>query len=152
MVWAFYNVMNGVTARKDEPFSLIGADGAVHSPMYPRDVCLPSSESVNCHCTHRGIINYDILGLPLEERERLQGEAIAADNTKFADGEFKFEQEKSLTNPENRGIIDIGGELNMDISIDTFFPCLEDAKTGEIVETFFSKADNAELKGLQNSV
>jgi len=37
----------------------------------------------------------------------------------------------------------------MDISIDTFSPCLENSRTGEIVETFFSKADSAELKGLQ---
>jgi hypothetical protein len=37
----------------------------------------------------------------------------------------------------------------MDISIDKFSPCLENAKTGEIIETFFSKADFTELKSLQ---
>jgi len=37
----------------------------------------------------------------------------------------------------------------MDVSIDIFSPCLENAKTGEIVDTFYSKADKKELTGLQ---
>jgi hypothetical protein len=50
----------------------------------PRDDNLPPSESVNCHCIHRGIVNEDILGLPLAERKRLQAEAVAGDNANFA--------------------------------------------------------------------
>lgn len=70
--------MNGVIVPKDEPFVLEGADGVTYYPMYPRDPSLPPGESVNCHCIHRGVVNDDILGLPLEERKRLQQEAIDA--------------------------------------------------------------------------
>ena len=45
-----------------------------------RDPILQPGESINCHCIHRGIVNADILGLPLEERQRLQQEAIDADD------------------------------------------------------------------------
>lgn len=72
--------MNGVIVPKDEPFTLEGADGETYYPMYPRDPSLPPGESVNCHCIHRGIVNEDILGLSLEERKRLQQEAIGADD------------------------------------------------------------------------
>jgi hypothetical protein len=75
--------MNGVTARKDEPFQLLGEDKVLYAPMFPRDDNLPPSESVNCHCIHRGIVNEDILGLPLAERKRLQDEAVARDNANF---------------------------------------------------------------------
>ena len=37
----------------------------------------------------------------------------------------------------------------MNIAIDIFSPCLENAKTGEIVETFYSRADKKEITGLQ---
>ncbi|MCC8110396.1 MAG: phage head morphogenesis protein [Ruminococcus sp.] len=72
--------MNGVIVPKDEPFTLGGADGETYYLMYPRDPSLPPGESVNCHCIHRGIVNEDILGLSLEERKRLQQEAIDADD------------------------------------------------------------------------
>jgi hypothetical protein len=48
--------------------------------MYPRDSILPPGESVNCHCIHRGIVSKDVLGLSLDERKRLQQEAIDADD------------------------------------------------------------------------
>lgn len=73
--------MNGVIVPKDEPFTLDGLDGNTYYPMYPRDPILPPGESVNCHCIHRGIVNADVLGLPLEERKRLQQEAIDADDS-----------------------------------------------------------------------
>ena len=37
---------------------------------------LPPEESVNCHCICQPVVSEDILGLPLEERQRLQQEAI----------------------------------------------------------------------------
>lgn len=65
------------TVPKNEPFTLIGADGVEYHPMFPRDPELPASESVNCHCIAQDIVSEEVLGLPLEERERLQREAIA---------------------------------------------------------------------------
>lgn len=72
--------MNGVIVPKNEPFTLEGADGETYYPMYPRDTRLPVGEVANCHCIHRGIVNEIILGLPLEERKRLQQEAIDEDD------------------------------------------------------------------------
>ena len=66
---------DGAIVRKDQPFTLEGADGNVYHPMYPRDSILPTGESVNCHCIHQGIVNEDVLGLSLEERQELQRRA-----------------------------------------------------------------------------
>ena len=68
--------MSGQVVPKDQPFTLIGRDGVTYYPQMPLDPCLPAGESVNCHCIHRGITSADILGLPLEERKRLQQQAI----------------------------------------------------------------------------
>lgn len=94
-----HEAMNGVTVPKNEPFVLEGADGETYYPMYPRDANLPPGESVNCHCIHRGIVNADVLGLPLEERRRLQQAAIDAD-----DGEW--EKELDAKNKAKAGIED----------------------------------------------
>lgn len=72
--------MNGTIVPKDEPFELVGADGATYYPMFPRDSVLPPGESVNCHCIHRAVVSEEVPGLPLEERRRLQAEAIAEDD------------------------------------------------------------------------
>ena len=72
--------MDGDVVRKDQPFTLEGADGNVYHPMYPRDSILPAGESVNCHCIHQGIVNEDVLGLSLEERQELQRRAIDEDD------------------------------------------------------------------------
>ena len=72
--------MDGQVVRKDQPFTLNGADGNVYFPMYPRDSELPVGEVANCHCIHQGIPNADVLGLSLEERQRLQEQAIAEDD------------------------------------------------------------------------
>lgn len=73
--------MSGQKVKKTEPFELTGADGATYYPMFPRDSTLPASESVNCHCIHRGIVSQRVLGLSLEERQRLQAQAIAEMDT-----------------------------------------------------------------------
>ena len=89
--------MSGTKVPKEQPFALDGADGVAYYPMHPRDSSLPASESVNCHCIHRGIANDSILGLSLEERQRLQQEAIAED-----DGEW--EKELDARNRARAGI------------------------------------------------
>lgn len=72
--------MDGQIVPKDKPFELQGRDGTMYYPMYPRDSSLPASESVNCHCIHRGIVNKDVLGLSYEERKKMQEEFVNADN------------------------------------------------------------------------
>lgn len=72
--------MDGVVVGVKEPFTLYGEDGGTYYPMTPRDTCLPASESVNCHCILQPIVSSDVLGLPREERQRLQAEAIAEDD------------------------------------------------------------------------
>lgn len=94
-----HEAMNGVIVPKDEPFTLEGADGETYYPMYPRDPSLPPGESVNCHCIHRGVVNADILGLSLEERKRLQQEAIDADDD-------EWEKELDAQNKARAGIED----------------------------------------------
>ena len=44
--------------------------------MYPRDIIHPQEERINCHCICQPVVSEDILGLSLEERQRLQQEAI----------------------------------------------------------------------------
>lgn len=69
--------MDGQIVDKDKPFTLIGEDGGTYYPMYPRDIILPPSESINCHCIDEPVVDEEILGLSLEERQALQAEAIA---------------------------------------------------------------------------
>lgn len=68
--------MDGQRVPKGEPYELIGADGNTYECMYPRDTVLPPEESINCHCISQSIVDKEILSLPLEERQRLQQEAI----------------------------------------------------------------------------
>lgn len=68
--------MDGQRVPVDEPFELIGLDGGTYECMYPRDIALPPEESINCHCICQPVVSEEILGLPLEERQRLQQEAI----------------------------------------------------------------------------
>ena len=89
--------MNGVKVPKGEHFELLGADGETYQPFFPHDPILPPGERVNCHCIHRGVPRDDILGLSLEERKRLQQEAIDAD-----DGEW--EKELDARNRARAGI------------------------------------------------
>ena len=68
--------MDGQMVDKNTPFILTGADGLSYSPMYPRDPSLPAAESVNCHCIAQYIVNEDIFGLSLEQRQQMQEAAI----------------------------------------------------------------------------
>ena len=56
---------------KNERFTLLGEDGGLHYPLYPRDSVLPPGESINCHCIEVGIISDDITRLSLEEQQAL---------------------------------------------------------------------------------
>ena len=89
--------MDGQIVSKGEPFELVGADGATYYPMYPRDSILPAGEAINCHCIEQPVVSEDVLGLSLEERQRLQAEAIAED-----DGEW--EKELDARNRAKAGI------------------------------------------------
>lgn len=68
--------MDGATVRKSEPFQLAGADGGLYYPMYPGDTSLPPGERINCHCICQSVVNDSVLGMSLEERQRLQQQAI----------------------------------------------------------------------------
>lgn len=68
--------MDGQRVPVEESFDLVGADGSGYSPMYPRDTSLPPEESINCHCICQPVVNEEILGLPLEERQQLQRQIV----------------------------------------------------------------------------
>ena len=89
--------MDGQRVAKDAPFILTGIKGGTFEPMYPRDVILPPEERINCHCICQPVVSEDILGLPLEERQRLQQEAI--DNMDDA-----WEKELDARNKAKAGI------------------------------------------------
>jgi hypothetical protein len=71
------------TVKKDGTFTLYGADGGVYYPMYPRDSSLPPGESINCGCVCVPIVDENILGMSLEERDRLRKEAIGELDEEF---------------------------------------------------------------------
>lgn len=68
--------MDGQRVRVDEPFELKGIKGGTYRPMYPGDPVLPPEERINCHCISQPVVSAEVLGLSLEERQRLQQEAI----------------------------------------------------------------------------
>ena len=72
--------ISGQVKKKEETFDLTGADGILYHPKFPRDTILPAGESVNCHCTHRGIVDKNILDMSLEERKALQQKIIDEDD------------------------------------------------------------------------
>lgn len=98
--------INGQIVNVDEPFELIGANGTTYYPMYPRDPILPPSESVNCHCIHQPIVDKDVLGLSLKEREKLQNNCIKIDNKSLKD------EKKGLDNATENGIINLKRKAN----------------------------------------
>ena len=78
-------------------FTLNGADGGTYYPVFPRDPVLPVGERANCHCISQPVVSADVLGLSIDERRRLQAEAIAED-----DGEW--EKELDAQNKAKAGI------------------------------------------------
>ncbi len=68
--------MDGQRVPKDQPFELHGIKGGTYYPLYPKDTNLPPEESINCHCISQPVVSEEILGLSLEERQRLQQQAI----------------------------------------------------------------------------
>ncbi len=68
--------MDGQTVPVASPYTLQGADGETYYPMYPGDTSLPAGERINCHCISEPIVNADVLGLSIEEREQLQQQAL----------------------------------------------------------------------------
>jgi len=75
--------MDGQKVLKQEPYTLIGADGNTYYPMYPGDTCLPAKERINCHCLSQSVVDDDILGLSLEERQKLQRKAVQEMDNKW---------------------------------------------------------------------
>ena len=78
-----HQAMNSTIVLKNERFTLYGIDGCVYHPMYPRDSCLPASETVNCKCIHRPVANDDPVTFDFDEKTKLQSEAIENDNEKW---------------------------------------------------------------------
>lgn len=68
--------MDGQRVPVSEPYELTGADGGKYYPMFPGDTSLPPGERIECHCISQGVVSEAVLGLSLEERKRLQQQAL----------------------------------------------------------------------------
>ena len=68
--------MDGQTVGKADTFVLQGRDGVTYYPRYPVDTSLPAAESINCHCICEPIVDENLLGMSLEDRQALQQAAI----------------------------------------------------------------------------
>lgn len=88
--------MDGERVPKGERFTLKGIKGGTHNPMYPGDTDLPPEERINCHCINQPVVSAEILGLTLEERQKLQQEAVAA-----MDEDWEKEQEAKSQTKDN---------------------------------------------------
>lgn len=96
--------MNGQVVSKKKTFVMHGRSGSTYHPMFPRDPSLPAEEVINCYCTHVPVVSDDILGMPLEERQKLQQQIIDED-----DGEW--EKELEAKNKAKTGIPDTENEI-----------------------------------------
>jgi hypothetical protein len=47
-----HKALHGTSVGIDDPFTLVGADGAVYKPQYPHDGVLPAGEVINCQCSY----------------------------------------------------------------------------------------------------
>lgn len=75
-----HQAMSGEEVSKTERFALHGADGCIYHPMFPRDSCLPASESVNCKCILQRVESNEPVAFDFDEKKRLQEQAIEDDN------------------------------------------------------------------------
>ncbi len=132
--------MNGVKVPKADNFVLIGADGKIYYPKFPKDPVLPAIESVNCHCYSRGVINTKYLKYNSTKKKELQNQFIKADNK-----QFKLEQAMKINLPDeiydvkgikeshvrevNRAVSDLQKEY--DIKLDLI--SVEEAEKGDIM-------------------
>ena len=66
-----------------------------------------------------------------------------------ADMTYAEWKDKYVDKSAEGGIINNRGENNLNVTIDKFTPCLENAKTGELVATSYTLIDTAELKKLR---
>lgn len=64
--------LGGTTIGLDEYFQVGDSEA-----LYPRDVSLPAKERVLCHCVLGPSVDRDIIGLSLEEKERIRQEVLA---------------------------------------------------------------------------
>ena len=72
--------IDGQTVAVGDKFTLKGEDGNTYDPEFPRDTRLPPGERVHCHCISQPVVDKDVLGLSLEERQALQRKAVDDDD------------------------------------------------------------------------
>ncbi len=83
--------MDGQIVGVNDCYILGGADGGTYEIMYPRDISLPPEESINCHCLSQPVVDEAILGMSLEERQAMQEEWFAKDQS---DWEAELDEER----------------------------------------------------------
>ena len=96
--------MDGQIVAKGKPFVLTGRNGSIYHPMFPRDPNLPAEEVINCHCIHIPIVNDEVLGMSLEERQKLQQQIVDEDDR-------AWEKELDARNKAKAGINDTENEI-----------------------------------------
>ena len=91
-----HQALDGMVIDKNAKFTIVAPTGTYECD-FPRDISLPASERVNCHCIHQAVVDDSIFGLTLDERKALQQQAIDDDN-----GEW--EKELKAKNKAKAGI------------------------------------------------
>ncbi|MGQ9003163.1 phage head morphogenesis protein [Bacillus subtilis] len=66
--------LDGTIIGIDEEFQIPGSG---ETCMFPRDSKLSAGERVNCHCVLSPVVDNEILGLSVEEKEEIRREALA---------------------------------------------------------------------------
>jgi len=69
--------LSGTVVGVDEQFTINGPNG-VFTCDHPRDVVLPASERVNCHCLLSPVVDSAILGLTPEEKQIIRDSVITS--------------------------------------------------------------------------
>ncbi len=109
-------------------------------PLHPfcRSVIVPAYENENRAVRTRWARN-PITG---------KGMKVPADMS-YKEWEKKYVSGNGLKSTKENGTINQGSEKSLEIVIDKFTPCLENAKSGVIIETTYSLASKSELKDLK---